>query len=65
MRVPYQAEATTPFPYWTWDLENGTEWLPTGTVKITIHNSVPLAPGRYFAKVIIPTGVSDEQFLGL
>ncbi len=64
-RIPAQNESGTSYPYWTWQIENGAEWDPTATLKITVHYLSPLPAGRYFAKIAIPSGVSDEQFLGL
>jgi hypothetical protein len=65
VRIPYQGDAGGSYPYWVWQVENGAEWTPTATLKITIHYPSPLASGRYFAQVTVPNGVSDEQFLGL
>jgi hypothetical protein len=65
VRVPYQAEANGIYPYWTWQLENDTEWVPTATLKISIHYLAPLSSGRHFVRVTIPNGVSDEQIVGL
>ncbi len=64
-RVPVQNESGTSYPYWTWQIENGADWDPTATLKITVHYASPLPSGRYFAKITIPSGISDEQFLGL
>jgi hypothetical protein len=65
VRIPYQGDAAGSYPHWTWQVENGAEWTPTATLKITVHYTSPLAPGRYFAKIAISNGVSDQQFLGL
>jgi len=47
---------------WQYAVENGTEWNPRATVKITINSS--LTPGtRYFFKIVLPNGVSDEYFI--
>lgn len=64
-RIPNQNEASGMYPYWTWQVENATDWTPTATLKITIHYQMPLASGRYFGKVIAPSGVFDESFLGM
>jgi hypothetical protein len=61
-RIPYN---TGSYPYWTADVENAAEWTPTATLKITIHYGVPLSPGRYFAKVTLPNGVSADYFMGM
>jgi hypothetical protein len=65
VRIPYQDEAGGAYPYWTWQVENATEWAPTATLRISIHYPVPLLSGRYFVRVTIPNGVSDEQIVGL
>jgi hypothetical protein len=58
-RIPYGAAAGQ----WQYMVENGTEWNPTATVKITINSD--LAPGtRYFFKIVLPNGVADEDFFG-
>ena len=65
VRIPNESEAGASTIYWTWSIENDSEWLPTATLQIDIHNSVPLATGRYFMRVILPNGVSSEYFLGI
>jgi len=50
---------------WEYEIEQGTEWDPTRTLKITIsnHDGDPLDVGtRYFVKVTTPNGVSDEYY---
>jgi archaellum component FlaG (FlaF/FlaG flagellin family) len=56
-RIPYGSGAS----YWTYEVENASEWTPTATLKITIVNGGPLS-GRYFVKVIIPNGIYDEYY---
>lgn len=65
VRIPFQANAGNSYPYWTGNIENGSEWTPTATLKITIHYLNPVAQGRYFAKVNTPNGTGDESFLGI
>jgi len=65
VRVPHQSETGGAMPYWTWQIENDTEWKPTATLKITLHYPAALASGRYFLKVSTPVGVADDYFLGL
>ncbi len=48
-------------PHWTYEVENDDEWKPTATLKITIHYGSSLS-GRYFVKVSIPNGISDEYY---
>ncbi len=62
VRIPYQSAAGGPAPYWTAQVENDTQWSPTGTVRITLHYSGPLAQGRYYFKVTVPAGVSADYF---
>jgi len=50
-------------PHWEYVVENGTEWTPTATVRITIVDYSPLPSGRYFAKLVLPNGVADENYL--
>ncbi len=61
-RIAYN---TGSYPYWTYALENATEWTPTATLRITIHYGVPLSSGHFFAKVTLPNGLSEDYFLGL
>ncbi|NDJ86935.1 MAG: hypothetical protein GYB66_13720 [Chloroflexi bacterium] len=65
VRIPHQSTAGGAYPYWTWQIESGTDWVPTATLRITIHYDVPLSQGRYFTKVTVPNGAAAEYFLGL
>ena len=50
---------------WDYVVEQGTEWDPTMTLKITIsnHDGETLdVQTRYFVKVTTPNGVSDEYY---
>jgi hypothetical protein len=50
-------------PHWEYTVENGAEWNPTATIRITIPNYAFGAPGtRYFVKTVLPNGVSDETY---
>lgn len=64
-RIPHQNEAGGNYPYWTASVENSPEWIPTATLKITIHYQLSLPTGRYFTKVTLPSGIAAEYFLGL
>lgn len=64
-RVPYVDDAGGTYPYWTWAIENDTEWNPTATLRITVHDSAIPARGRYIVKVALPVGVSAEAFFGM
>jgi len=58
-RIPYSAGD----PHWTYQVENDTRWNPTVTLKITIdYAGETLTGGRYFVKVVLPNGVSDEYY---
>jgi archaellum component FlaG (FlaF/FlaG flagellin family) len=63
-RIP-NGGAGSSYPYWDWTVENDTAWNPTSTLRITIHTAAPLASGRYFIKIVLPTGTSEETYLGL
>ena len=65
VRIPHESEAGGSYPYWTDDLENASQWTPSATVKITIRYGAPLAQARYFIKVTIPNGVSDELYFSM
>jgi hypothetical protein len=64
-RIPAKEAAGGNYPYWEWAVENDTSWNPTSTLRITISTLTPLPQGRYFIKVVLPTGVSEESFIGL
>jgi len=64
-RIPHRSTAEGSTPYWTWEIENDTDWNPTATCKITIHYTSVLSSQRYFARVVTPTGVSDDYFFGM
>ena len=58
-RIPYDQTGTIK-PSWGYTLENGTEWGPTATVKITIYlSSAP--SGSYYFKIVLPNGISDQD----
>lgn len=57
-RVPYGVGT----PSWQYQVENDTDWNPTATIRITISGYSPLESGRYFVKLVLPNGVSDETF---
>ena len=50
--------------YWTYEVENDDEWNPTATLKITITDTIS-TDTRYFVKVIIPNGISDEDYFSV
>ncbi len=65
VRIPHESRAGSSFPFWTYSVENGAEWTPTSTLSITVHYQTPLSAGRYFGKVVTPTGASSEVLFGL
>lgn len=64
-RIPHQSNAGGSFPYWTYNIENDTDWNPTATLEITIHFSSILAANRYFIKIVTPSGVEDQIFMSM
>ena len=54
-RIPYE-EGT---PRWDYTIENGTDWIPTATVKITITLTSSPSSGGYYIKIVLPNGISD------
>jgi len=58
-RIPYSAAATTP-PYWNYTVENGTEWGPTATIKVTIYLASSPS-GSYYFKFVLPNGIADQD----
>ncbi|MBN1856780.1 MAG: hypothetical protein JW846_07505 [Dehalococcoidia bacterium] len=51
-------------PYWEYQIENNTEWMPMATLKLTIH--LAAAPsGNYVMKLVLPNGISDEHVFGV
>lgn len=63
-RIPHQSDAVS-FPYWTWQLENASEWVQSSTLRITIHYGLALSQGQYFIKVTLPNSIRAESFLGM
>jgi len=64
-RIPYVDDAGGGYPRWDYTLENDTEWQKSATLKITITYDADPGAGTYFAKVIIPNGVSDEYYFSM
>lgn len=53
-------------PYWDYEIEGGyTTWKPTVTLHVTIHLASALSTNTYFAKIIIPNGISDDTTFGV
>lgn len=64
-RIPSRDESDGNYPYWEWQVENSSNWDPTTTLKITIRSNTPLPSGRYFIKLVLPNGLSDEYYFSL
>lgn len=67
-RIPHENDVeSSVYPRWSDSLENNdTEWAPKSTLKMTVTydsppDSMPIA-GTYDVKVIMPNGISDEDF---
>jgi hypothetical protein len=65
VRLPYSSNGDGGFPYWSWTLENSTNWDPNATLKIIIHYGVPLTTGRYFAKINTASDANADYFMGM
>lgn len=64
-RIPHESEAGGIYPYWVAELENASDWSPTATLRITLRYQAPLSSGRYFIRIITPSGISDDFLLGM
>ena len=62
-RIPYMDDAGGGYPQWAYSLENDTEWQTSATLKVTITYDSDPGGATYFAKCIIPNGISDEYYL--
>ncbi len=65
VRIPHQSDAGGSYPYWTWTLENATQWVPSATLRITIHYSAAQPAGRYFFRITAPNGTSDDEIVSM
>jgi len=65
VRIPYKDEVASSYPYWEWTVENDASWNPSATLKITIRFAATLSSERYFLKVVLPNGVSDEYIFSM
>jgi hypothetical protein len=64
-RIPNQSQAGGNYPYWTWQLENTSDWTPTATLRIVVHYLFPVSQGRFFIRLNAPNGVSDDFYLSM
>lgn len=56
-RIPYATSGAS--ARWGYVVENGSEWNSTRTIKITVYN-ISTTSGNYYAKMVLPNGISDE-----
>lgn len=59
-RIPYVSNAGGSTPYWSYTIENGTDWAPGSTLAIDISEASALSSGTYFAKIVTDGGASDS-----
>ena len=64
-RIPYVSEAPSSYPQWSYLLENDTQWQTSATIKVTITFSSDPGSGTYYAKFIIPNGISDDFYFSM
>jgi archaellum component FlaF (FlaF/FlaG flagellin family) len=64
-RISYVDDAGGSYPQWTYSIENDTEWKSNVTIKITITYDSDPGAGTYFVKVVIPNGISNEDFFSM
>ncbi len=64
-RIPFYADVEGIYPQWEYNLENDTEWQTSATLKITITYGSDPGAGTYFAKFIIPNGISDDFYFSM
>ena len=64
-RIPYKGEAGAGYPQWDYVLENDTEWQTSATLKVTITYSSDPGAGTYYAKFIIPNGISADFYFSM
>lgn len=62
-RIPHESNAGGSLPYWTYSVEDGGEWVPSATLRINVQYGAPLASGRYFIRVVIPTGEYVDEVI--
>lgn len=58
-RIPYGSGS----PHWEYTVENGTDWVPTATLRISVIDDGALPSGRYYTKIVLPNGVADDEIV--
>ena len=61
-RIPYAGDAAGAYPQWEYTLENGTQWRPAVTLKVTIHYATALPSDTYLVRVVTPSGAYAEEY---
>ncbi len=67
-RIPYTADAGGTYPQWSYAIENGSDWSPANTIKITVsfNDGCPGActkpTGTYYVRIITPNAVTSELY---
>jgi archaellum component FlaF (FlaF/FlaG flagellin family) len=68
-RIPYccppSPTPTPSAPYWAGEVKNDSDWNPTATLQITILDYSLSQGERYFVKVVLPNGISDEDYFSI
>jgi hypothetical protein len=64
-RIAYTDDVIGSEPGWAYSIENDDEWLTSATIKITITFENDPGTGTYFAKFIIPNGISDDFYFSM
>jgi hypothetical protein len=64
-RIPNVADSPVLHPSWDYELVNDDRWGTSATIKITITYDVDPGAGTYFAKFIIPNGISDDFYFSM
>jgi archaeal flagellar protein FlaG len=61
-RIPYGGPGCVA-PCWEYTVENATDFEPTATLAIVVHNSGNLSAGQtYYIKVVTPNGIDDSKY---
>ncbi len=63
-RIAHQSHAQVGQPYWMHTVENGVEWDPTHTIKVTVNYPSPLSGGLYHIKFALPHGAAQQDYVG-
>lgn len=63
--IPNTANAGGLYPQWDFELVNDDQWETSATVRITITYNDDPGADTYFAKFIIPNGISDDFYFSM